>query len=40
MPGEGGPTVPILILSGGLHVPAPQVSDIPHSSASGRPSAW
>ena len=38
--GAGGPTVPILILSGGLQVPAPQVSDMPHSSASGTPSAW
>ena len=39
-PGAGGPTVPILILSGGLTVPAPHVSLIPHSSLSGRPIAW
>jgi hypothetical protein len=29
-----------LILSGGFVVPAPEVSDIPQSSASGIPSAW
>ena len=32
--------MPILILSGGFTVPAPQVSDMPHSSASGMPMAW
>ena len=32
--------MPILIFSGGLQAPAPQVSDIPHSSASGTPIAW
>ncbi len=40
MPGAAGPTVPIFTRSGGLQVPAPQVSDMPHSSASGSPSAW
>ncbi len=39
-PGAGGPTVPSLIRSGGLTQPAPHVSDIPHSSASGMPIAW
>ncbi len=39
-PGAGGPTVPILIRSGGLQQPAPVVSDMPQSSASGMPSAW
>ncbi len=31
--------MPILILSGGLMVPAPQVSDMPHTSVSGTPIA-
>ena len=39
-PGDTGPTVPILMRSGGLQVPYPQVSDIPQSSASGTPIAW
>ena len=39
MPGDGGPTVPILIRSGGLTAPTPHVSDMPHSSASGTPIA-
>ena len=37
---RGGPTVPILIRSGGLTAPTPQVSDMPHSSPSGMPIAW
>ena len=40
MPGAGGPTVPILIFAGGLQHPAPQLSDRPHSSATGMPMAW
>src|SRR5436305_1221846 len=39
-PGAGGPTVPILTWPGRLHVPAPQVSDFPHSSANSMPRAW
>ena len=39
-PGVGWPTVPILIRSGGLQAPAPQVSDMPHSSPTGMPIAW
>jgi len=37
---DGGPTVPIFTAPGRLQVPAPHVSDIPHSSASSIPSAW
>jgi hypothetical protein len=32
--------VPIFTRSGGLQAPAPHVSDMPHSSASGIPIAW
>ena len=39
-PGDGSPTVPILIRSTGLDAPAPQVSLIPQISASGIPRAW
>src|SRR3954465_12743562 len=39
-PGDGGPTVPILIRSAGFEQPAPQVSLIPQISASGTPIAW
>ncbi len=39
-PGAAGPTVPIFTRPGGLQQPAPQVSDMPHSSASGIPMAW
>jgi hypothetical protein len=38
-PGSAGPQVPARIAPGGLAVPAPAVSDIPHASAIGRPSA-
>ena len=39
-PGFATPTVPILTFSGGLQAPAPQVSDMPHSSPTGIPIAW
>ena len=40
MLGATWPTVPSLIASGRFTVPLPQLSDRPHSSATGTPIAW